>query len=78
MCNVYSNALKLCNASGEVTYVLFDLPGQVELFTLHQSLKHITSVLTDKWHYRFAVCHHSQLFDAHKPLHSDSVYELYI
>lgn len=44
-CMMYSYA-------DEVTYILFDLPGQVELFTLHNSLRHIVDTLTDKWSYR--------------------------
>ena len=36
----------------EVVYVLFDLPGQVELFTLHESLKHVVDTVTNKWDYR--------------------------
>lgn len=46
----------------EVVYVLFDLPGQVELFTLHESLKHIVDTITNKWDYRLAAVH---LVDAH-------------
>lgn len=34
------------------TYILIDLPRQVELFTLHSSLKEVVQVLTDKWRYR--------------------------
>ena len=34
------------------TYILFDCPGQVELFTLHDNLKGIITALTDRWHYR--------------------------
>lgn len=41
----------LCFADGD-TYILFDCPGQVELFTLHDNLKGIITTLTDKWHYR--------------------------
>eukprot|EP00891_Asterochloris_glomerata_P002985 jgi/Astpho2/2985/e_gw1.00051.152.1_t len=44
------------------TYILFDCPGQVELFTLHDNLKGIITTLTDKWHYRLAAVH---LVDAH-------------
>lgn len=33
-------------------YLLFDCPGQVELFTLHESLQNIVQVLTGKWHIR--------------------------
>ncbi|KAL3137991.1 hypothetical protein ABBQ38_005230 [Trebouxia sp. C0009 RCD-2024] len=46
----------------EATYVLFDLPGQVELFTLHESLRHIVDTVTNTWHYRLAAVH---LVDAH-------------
>lgn len=43
-------------------YLLFDLPGQVELFTLHGSLRRILDMLTRKWGYRLACV---QLVDAH-------------
>lgn len=33
-------------------YVLFDLPGQVEIFTLHDNLRHIVDIITSKWDYR--------------------------
>jgi hypothetical protein len=48
--------------SAEGAYLLFDLPGQVELFTLHSSLKRILEVLTRRWGYRLAAV---QLVDAH-------------
>ncbi len=38
----------------EGCYVLFDCPGQVELFTLHGSLKAVIAAITDRWHYRCA------------------------
>ena len=34
------------------TYILFDCPGQVELFTLHDNLRGIITGLTDRLHYR--------------------------
>ena len=43
-------------------YFLFDLPGQVELFTLHSGMKRIITTLVDTWHYRLAAV---QLIDAH-------------
>lgn len=47
---------------GENTYVLFDLPGQVEIFTLHDNLRQIVDTITNKWNYRLAAVH---LVDAH-------------
>ena len=46
----------------EGCYLLFDLPGQVELFTLHGSLRRILDTLTRKWAYRLTAV---QLVDAH-------------
>ncbi|KAJ9505517.1 hypothetical protein QJQ45_008414 [Haematococcus lacustris] len=46
----------------EGAYVLFDLPGQVELFMMHDSLRVILTTITNTWHYRLAVAH---LVDAH-------------
>eukprot|EP00250_Pteridium_aquilinum_P015602 c22668_g1_i1 orf=148-1059(+) len=43
-------------------YILFDFPGQVELFTLHSNAKNIISEMTTKWDYRLAAVH---LVDAH-------------
>ncbi|KAK9831234.1 hypothetical protein WJX74_008628 [Apatococcus lobatus] len=43
-------------------YLIFDCPGQVELFTLHDSMKVIAETLMNKWHVRLAVVH---LVDAH-------------
>ena len=40
--------------SAEGCYFLIDCPGQVELFTLHESLLHIVQVMTNKWHIRCA------------------------
>ena len=42
-------------------YVLFDLPGQIELFTHHLSLRRIVDQL-GKWNYRLAAVH---LVDSH-------------
>lgn len=44
--------IKVHAAVDEAVYVLIDLPGQVELFTLHDSLKHIVDTITNKWSYR--------------------------
>jgi hypothetical protein len=38
------------NAEG--CYLLFDFPGQVELFTLHDSLLAILTVMDKQWHLR--------------------------
>uniref|UniRef100_A0A7S0RHC1 GPN-loop GTPase 2 n=1 Tax=Chlamydomonas leiostraca TaxID=1034604 RepID=A0A7S0RHC1_9CHLO len=46
----------------EGCYFLFDLPGQVELFTQHASLQAIVKTLTDRAHMRLAAVH---LVDAH-------------
>ena len=41
-----------CFAEG--FYIIFDCPGQVELFTMHSSLKNVVKTITDRWHYRCA------------------------
>lgn len=46
----------------EGCYLLFDCPGQAELFTLHGNLRRVIDTLTNAWHYRLAVV---QLVDAH-------------
>lgn len=33
-------------------YLLFDFPGQVELFTLHESAKNVITEMIKKWDYR--------------------------
>ena len=38
----------------EGCYLLFDCPGQVELFTLHDSLLAILAVMDKQWHLRCA------------------------
>jgi GPN-loop GTPase len=43
-------------------YFIFDLPGQVELFNLHNSLKNIINVMQNKWNYRVCTVH---LVDGH-------------
>lgn len=43
-------------------YILFDFPGQVELFTLHSNTKNIISEMTSKWDFRLTAVH---LVDAH-------------
>jgi hypothetical protein len=43
-------------------YFLIDCPGQVELFTMHSSLKSILTTLTDGWSYRLTAV---SLVDAH-------------
>eukprot|EP00803_Ostreobium_quekettii_P003287 evm.model.scf_241.9 EVM.evm.TU.scf_241.9 scf_241:108977-111855(-) len=53
---------KLKPLEKEDCYFLFDCPGQVELFTLHESLRGIVRHLTGKSHYRLAAVH---LVDAH-------------
>lgn len=37
----------------EDCYLLFDCPGQVELFMLHDALNKILKVMTDDWHLRW-------------------------
>mmetsp|Transcript_20684 Transcript_20684/g.57737 ORF Transcript_20684/g.57737 Transcript_20684/m.57737 type:complete len:313 (-) Transcript_20684:887-1825(-) len=53
-------ALEPIEKSG--AYCLFDLPGQAELFMMHDNLKHILDIITQKWHYRLTAVH---LVDAH-------------
>ncbi|KAG1659161.1 hypothetical protein FOA52_007542 [Chlamydomonas sp. UWO 241] len=43
-------------------YIVFDLPGQVELFMMHDNLKRVLTTLVDKWHYRLVAV---ELMDAH-------------
>mmetsp|Transcript_20784 Transcript_20784/g.37012 ORF Transcript_20784/g.37012 Transcript_20784/m.37012 type:complete len:307 (-) Transcript_20784:75-995(-) len=43
-------------------YILFDFPGQVELFTQHKACKTLAHFLINKWHYRLCTVH---LVDAH-------------
>ncbi|GBG78431.1 hypothetical protein CBR_g26460 [Chara braunii] len=43
-------------------YLLFDFPGQVELFTLHNNAKNIIAEMTNQWDYRLTAVH---LVDAH-------------
>lgn len=43
-------------------YFMFDLPGQVELFTMHGSLKAVCKHLADRAHMRLTAVH---LVDAH-------------
>ena len=33
-------------------YLLFDFPGQVELFTLHSNAKNVILEMANKWDYR--------------------------
>ena len=44
------------------TYLLFDCPGQVELYTHHKSVRNIIDHLTHKFDYRLAAVH---LVDSH-------------
>ena len=44
----------LLQTAAEGCYFLFDCPGQVELFTLHSSLRRVLDTLTSAWHYRLA------------------------
>ncbi len=43
---------KKFHCADDASYVLFDLPGQVEIFTLHDNLRHIVDTITNKWDYR--------------------------
>lgn len=53
---------KLVPLEEEGFYFIFDLPGQVELFMMHDNLKQIIGTLTDKWHYRLCAV---SLVDGH-------------
>ncbi|MEW5315685.1 MAG: hypothetical protein WDW38_007095 [Sanguina aurantia] len=48
--------------NGANTYILFDCPGQVELFTMHGSFQSIIKTITGDWAYRLTAVH---LVDAH-------------
>lgn len=43
-------------------YILFDFPGQVELFTLHSNVRNIIRRLTGQWDFRLVAVH---LVDSH-------------
>ncbi|KAG0582050.1 hypothetical protein M758_3G029100 [Ceratodon purpureus] len=43
-------------------YLLFDFPGQVELFTLHSNAKNVILEMANKWDFRLTAVH---LVDAH-------------
>jgi len=43
-------------------YLLFDFPGQVELFTLHSNAKNVILEMVNKWNFRLTAVH---LVDAH-------------
>lgn len=43
-------------------YLLFDFPGQVELFTLHSNAKNVILEMANKWDFRLTAIH---LVDAH-------------
>lgn len=45
-----------------VPYVLFDCPGQVELYTHHKAMKDLTETLQNEWKYRLCAVH---LVDSH-------------
>ena len=47
---IRTTMLSCCCAEG--CYFLMDCPGQVELFTLHDSLLNIVQTMTDRWHVR--------------------------
>eukprot|EP00879_Flechtneria_rotunda_P006034 GHRR01006346.1.p1 GENE.GHRR01006346.1~~GHRR01006346.1.p1 ORF type:complete len:334 (+),score=112.45 GHRR01006346.1:132-1133(+) len=53
---------KLTPLEQDGCYVLFDCPGQVELFTQQPAFKQLLQALTDQWHYRLTAVH---LIDAH-------------
>lgn len=44
------------------TYIVFDCPGQVELFTMHQGMRRIIDVIQGQWHFRLVAVH---LVDSH-------------
>ncbi len=48
LCRSLSLMLLCCFAPADA-YFLFDLPGQVELYTHHQSLRHIVDKMTQSW-----------------------------
>ncbi|KAL0488406.1 GPN-loop GTPase [Acrasis kona] len=47
---------------GDDVYLLFDCPGQIELFTHHETLKDLCDTISNEWNYRMAAVH---LIDAH-------------
>lgn len=50
------------NPSTDHVYFLFDFPGQVELYTHHQSVARLLETLTTKWDFRLTAVH---LVDSH-------------
>jgi hypothetical protein len=54
----------------EQAYVIFDFPGQAELFSLHDCMRQIIRTLTKDWHYRCVSNHsHSDLKNKPRILH---------
>jgi len=50
------------SVSTDHVYFLFDFPGQVELYTHHQSVARLLETLTTKWNFRLTAVH---LVDSH-------------
>ncbi len=53
----------LTTGSGTGKYILFDCPGQIELYTHHHSMRNICELMQEEWDFRvsFALCHASSL-----------------
>lgn len=43
-------------------YIIFDCPGQLELFNVHESLRNVLHMMTNEWHYRVCTVY---LTDSH-------------
>ena len=43
-------------------YFIFDCPGQLELFNVHESLRNVIHTMMNEWHYRLCTVH---LSDSH-------------
>lgn len=57
-----ASAAKTDDAGSGDAYVLFDCPGQVELYTHHQAMRQLTDKLQNEWNYRLCAVH---LVDSH-------------
>ena len=54
--------LQALHSEDHESYVVFDCPGQVELFTLHDGFKKVLETMAQKWDYRLVALH---LIDSH-------------
>ena len=46
--------MKLNNLCSSNTYLIFDCPGQIELYIHHKFMRNITNIMMNKWHFRIS------------------------